>query len=182
MADEIIPEWVQRYIAETARLAQSVPHVEPLPAEVIRTVQALRPYIDNVVAAMDQLAVFNSVTGIQARQQAAMAAIVESFGTTHRLPVPTARELAEAEAELRARVVPETSEEELQKAVAEIPADPEKVKLAAFLAEVIRKATGLPAPWVVFVVVFCLAVKMNPDEVGALALAYAVMQDVRRDD
>ena len=78
-------------------------------------------------------------------------------------------------------MVPETSEEELEKAVSAIPADLEQVELAAFLLRLIDQATGVQgsAPWVVFVVVFWMAMKMNPDMVGALALAYAVALGVK---
>jgi hypothetical protein len=91
--------------------------------------------------------------------------------------LPTAAELAEADETLRTRVVPETSEQELQEAITGIADDPEKIKQAAFLTGLIEKATGIPgsAPWVVFVVVFCMALKADPDVVNAIALALAVL-------
>jgi hypothetical protein len=101
----------------------------------------------------------------------------------HRLPVPSPEELSETEADLRDRVLPETSGQEVQKAVDEIPADLEKVKLAAFLTDTLKRATSIsPTPWAVFVATFWLALKMNQDVVGALALAFAVMATVKPPD
>jgi hypothetical protein len=105
-----------------------------------------------------------------------------NFADAPRFPVPTPQELSEADAELRARVLPEVPEEALQQAVEKISADPERLKLAAFLADALQRAASIsPTPWLVFVLVFWVAMKMNPDEVGALALAYAVMGSVKPD-
>jgi len=181
MPDEVVlPEYMERFIAETDRWAKSVLHVEPPPAEVIRTVQALQPQIDGVMAAMEQLAATSSVAGILARQQESFARMAESFAATYRLPVPTPQELSEADVALRARVLPGTTDQELQEAVAEIPADPEKLKLAAFLIDVLRRAASIsPTPYAVFVLVFWVAMKMDAKEIAALALAYTVMRDYK---
>jgi hypothetical protein len=77
-------------------------------------------------------------------------------------------------------VLPETPERELQQAVADVPADPEKLKLAAFLTDVLQRALSVsPTPWVVFVLVYWAAVRMNAPEVAAAGLAFFVMQDYR---
>jgi hypothetical protein len=105
--------------------------------------------------------------------------VLERFPALTAVQTLTAEDLARADEALRTRILPETSEEELEDAVSEVTRDPEKVETAAYLADLVRRATGLPAPWAAFVFVFCVAVAMNPDVVGALALAYAVMQDFR---
>jgi hypothetical protein len=89
---------------------------------------------------------------------------------------PTAANLAEADSTLRFQVLPETTEEELQQAVSEIPADPEKLKLVAFLSKAIDEATGVQgsSPWVVFVLAFYICLKINPDPVTSLGTAIAV--------
>lgn len=100
--------------------------------------------------------------------------------TTDRLPVPTEQELLETEQVLRERVLPEVSEEELRRAVEEVPDDPEKTKLAAFLINVMQRALSVsPTPYAVFVVVFWIAMRMNASEAAAAALAFIVMQDYR---
>jgi len=171
-----LPPEVLRSIQETARALAVLQNVPP-PKEVARLAAALRPTVAALMT-IRQMAVSSSVAGIQLRQQAAYAEMVAAFAATHQVPVPTAEELAETDAALRTQVLPETSEEELAEAVTGIADDPEKVKLAAFLSEVIDQLTGIPgsAPWVKFVVVFWLAMKLNPDVVGALALAYALVQ------
>jgi hypothetical protein len=172
---------VRQFIENASKLLDSMPRAEPLPPEVAEAARALDPYTEVVQAAMkplmDYLADTSRIDAIGARYEAVFAEMLAALP----LPVPTPQELAEADQALRTRVVPETSEEELQEAVTRIPADSEKVKLAAFLSDVLRNATGLPAPWAAFVLVFCIALTMNPDVVAALAFAYVVMQDVRRD-
>ena len=171
-----LPPGMRRFIQDTARAMAALPPFPPIPPEVVRALQALQPHMASVRAAVDQMAAFNSTAGIDARQRAAFAEMAASFTATHQLPVPTADDLVETDEALRTRVVPETSEEELEKAVSEIPADPKKVELAALLTRLIDQATGVrgSTPWVVFVVAFWVAMTMNPDVVGALALAYAV--------
>jgi hypothetical protein len=100
---------------------------------------------------------------------------------TDQLPVPTPEELSEADAELRARVLPGTTEQELQQAFEKIPADPEKRRLIASLNDLLNHVPAFTPSWLVFVLVFWVAMKMNPDEVGALALAYAVAYNAKTD-
>jgi hypothetical protein len=177
-----LPPHIRQILLDAAKALAPL-STEPPPPAIVEALRIFQERLEGVRAAIDQMAASNSVAGVLARQQAAMAQIAASFATTHQVPVPTAEELAEADKRLRTQVLPETSEEELEKAVAGIADDPEKVKLAAFLTNLVEQATGVPgsAPWVVFLLVFCIAVKVDPDVVGALAFAYVIMQDVRRD-
>lgn len=172
-------EHLQQFIAKTAPFLSQF---ETPPTGFTELAQSLQPHLDSVKATLDQLAAQNSPAGILARQQDTLARIAASFGSNlHPLPVPTPQELSDAEADLRARVLPEAPEEELQQAVEKIPADPEKLKLAAFLTDLLQRAASISTPWAVFVLVFWVAMKVNPNEVGALALAYAVMCNVKLD-
>ena len=172
------PPSVLVFIQDTRKVLDSLPDIEAPPLLVTQTARALQPFIASMLAATYESAAPNR----EARYLDTLYARWQAPATpTHQSRVPTAGELVETDQALRTKVLPKTSEAELQEAVSGLQADPEKLRLAAFLAEVIRKATGLPAPWVVFVFVFCVAVNMNPDVVSALALAYAVMQDTRGD-
>jgi hypothetical protein len=163
MPDEHDPE--SRYEAIARWLARA----ETPPTEFTELAEALLPFLESVPAPRVQL---DPAVGSGAFLIAATEWVAAS------LPVPTNQELSEADAELRARVLPETSEQELVQAVEEIPADPEQLKLAAFLTDLLQRVPPVPAPWIVFVLVFWVAMKMNPNVVGALALAYAVAYNV----
>jgi hypothetical protein len=183
MPDDVLPEYMRRFIAEAARLAQTLPQVELPPPQVLQTAQALQPQIAAVEAAMERMAAANTVTGTLAGQQDTFAKIAESFAAIRRLPVPTARELSEAEAALRIHVLPEAPEQDVQEAIAEISDDPEKLKLAVMLTDLLQRAISVsPMPWLVFVLVFWVAMKLNSPEVAALALAYTVMRDYKPRD
>jgi hypothetical protein len=148
MPEEVYPEYVRRFIAETAQVLDSRPRIEPLPPEVIEGLRTLQPYTDAVRAAIEHLAVTNSLAGIQARQQDTFARIAESFAATQRLPVPTPRELSEAEAALRARVQPETPEqaEAVANAVSEVTARPERKKAVDAVAKALKHSDVVARP------------------------------------
>jgi hypothetical protein len=145
------------------------------PAEFTEWIRDLQPSAATVKAAIDLL-----IDRLGDRRGGSEYLILQNQriiaeAKPFRLPVPTPEELAEADKTLRTEVLPGTSEQEVEKAVAAIPADPEKVKTAALLAELVRRTTGLPAPWAAFVFSFCVALAMNPDVVAALGLAFAVL-------
>jgi hypothetical protein len=167
MTDEGVNPY-EAFEAKIAELLASLPRTEPPPLLITQTARSVRPYLVGMAAAM------KSADMIYTRDfpdRFAWLAV-----QVKRPPVPTAEELAEADKALRTQVLPETSEEELQEAVTGIANDPEKARLAASWADLIEKATGVPgsAPWVVFLLVFCWALKADPDVVNALALALAV--------
>jgi hypothetical protein len=183
--EEIFPPYVLQFIQDTSKLLDSLPRIEPPPASVIETAMALHPIIATVRDAMDQATPLSRAQVDEAIAQARLLPGLANVGTapTGWPLVPTAAELAETDKTLRTRVLPETSEEELQKAVSEIPSDPRKLELAAFLADMIERATGVPgsAPWVEFVLAYWIAMKLNPNVVGALALAFAVLAVMKGD-
>jgi hypothetical protein len=166
--------WPTAQLAEqVVKLRAAMQHRDPPPPEVIAAERTLQPYTGHLVLAIDQYAAVTVPDG-QTRL-AAMWAVAQKRLEARPYPaVPTAEELASIERNLRTRVLPETPGEELAEAVAAIPADPEKVKTAAWLAELVRQTTGLPAPWAAFVFSFGVALALNPDVTGALALAFAV--------
>lgn len=171
-----LPDDVLQWAAEVSKWA---PDTSTLPAEAIETAQALQPYLGSVKDAIERLAAENSPAGVLARQQDTMARIAASFPATDGLTVPTPEELAETESELLLRALPGVPAEELQVAVEEIPADPEKRDLVAFLTDALQQAASISSnPWAVFVIVFWVAMQINPVAVGALALAYAVAGNI----
>lgn len=176
MPDEVLPERTQQWV--TALLGW-IPDTALLPAEAIEAAQELQPHTDAVKEAVRQWLISSRATSPWQDPW-----LIKNFNADRSpLPVPTREELSETETALREHVLPETSEQELQEAVDEIPADPEKLRLAAFLADLLKRAASTtPTPWAVFVVAFWLALKMNPDVVGALALAFAVMPIVKPPD
>jgi hypothetical protein len=165
-----LQDWLNKSLVV---LASRWPHTEAPPAEFTEWIRDLQPSAATVNAAMDRLIdQFGGLDYVIRRNQQTVAVIgAKPFP----LPVPTVEELTEADKALRAEVLPGTSEQEVEEAVAAIPADPEKVKTAALLAELVRRTTGLPAPWAAFVFSFCVALAMNPDVVAALGLAFAVL-------
>jgi hypothetical protein len=182
MPDEFdVPPPIRQFVQDFAKVLASLP-IEPPPPGIVEALRIFQGRLEGVRAAMDQMAAFNSVAGIQARQQAAVAQMALSFAATHQVPVPTAGELAETDEALRTRILPETSQEELQEAASEVIRDPEKLELIALLKWAIDQATGVPGSslWVVFVFAFYVCVKMHADPVTsagtALALV-ALMQD-----
>jgi hypothetical protein len=166
--DEVGPNPYAAFEAKVAELLASVQGMEPPPRLIFEAAQSVRPYIDNITAAMKNADLIH--TADLGDRFAWLAVEVKDY------PGPTAAELAGANKTLRTEVLPETSGAELEKAVSGIANDPKKVELAAFLTKLVESATGIPgsAPWVVFLIVFCVALKTDPDVVGAVALALAV--------
>jgi hypothetical protein len=149
------------------------------PTGFTERLQIVESHFGAVQATLDELARRNSTAGIHDRQRDTFDKIIASFRDAYRLPAPTSQELQETDQALRERVLPEVSEQELQEAVEEIPADPEKLKLAAVLTDLLQRVPPVPAPWLAFVLVFWAAMQMNPDVVSAVALAYAVAVTVK---
>jgi hypothetical protein len=158
---EAILEPYQSFEARIEELLAKMPDIEPPPGGFIELSEVPE--------------MFRSHFGFQmaTRESAVLDAVMKSLLSV----APTAAELAAADKTLRTRVLPETSDEELAEAVAGIASDPEKVELAALLTKAVEQATGVPGstPWVVFLLVFCWALKADPNAVGALGLAFAVM-------
>jgi hypothetical protein len=115
------------------RLIENVRRWQKTYSMAADAVQRLQPVIDMVhrmepaMATVQRMPESASTLGFLARQQETITRILASYRT---LPVPTARELHEAEMELRTRL-PQTSEDvdEVKQAVAEIEADPEQLSL-----------------------------------------------------
>lgn len=153
-----------------AQLAQEMPDRQSLD-EALQSAHITNPQLDLAKPTSELWA-----NVINAAVQGGMLAKLFEILADRGLPVPTTEELSETSVALREHVLPKTSQKELREAVDAIPADPEKVKLAAFLTGALKEAISTsPTPWAVFVVVFWVAMQINPVAVGALALAFAVM-------
>jgi hypothetical protein len=184
--EEIWPQWAAEFVGDTSRLIATT-RAEAPPLVIASTVQAARPYVEIL---RDTLAATKMFRQAQAdiscswstdppprEPLISMDDIQAMLSDTSVWRVPTAVELAEADQALRTQVLPQTTGDELQEAVSRIPADPTKLELAAVLTRLAEQATGVPgsAPWVVFLVVFCVALRTDPDVVGAVAVALAVL-------
>jgi hypothetical protein len=106
-----------------------------------------------------------------------MDRIRAGWAATIQVPVPTAEELAKADQTLRTQVLPETPPEELAEAASKVIRDQEKLELVALLKWAIDQATGVEgsSPWVVFVLAFCVCLKINPDPVTSAGTALALV-------
>jgi hypothetical protein len=176
MSDEVPAASWPYFLDETA--GQWLSRHELPPTGFTKLAQALEPDLGSVSATLDQWIRANrraeeGVTGRQRRNSADR--VREPFEVAYDLPIPTQQELEKTDADLRARVLPGAPEQELRQAVEKIPAEPEKLNLAATLTNALKYASSISTPWVVFVLVYWMATKLNADEVGALALAFAVM-------
>jgi hypothetical protein len=187
MPDEKIwPLSVAEFVQDTSRLIDTMPHTGPPPPVVVSTVQAVRPYAEALRDTTDPAKRFRwtqdkgdySWSAEPPREPLISIDDLQAMlKDTSVWRVPTAGELAEADQALRTQVLPETTKEALQEAVTGIANDPRKQELAAILTRLAEQATGVPgsAPWVVFLVVFCVALRTDPDVVGAVAVALAVL-------
>jgi hypothetical protein len=175
-----------------SRLLGSIPPMDPPPLVFINACESARTYPETLKAA-SQLAETIRVTEIDGQYVWSVNESQRPVITKDDLLAlldnnshffhfsghgwPTAADLAEADQTLRTQVLPETSPEELQEAASEVIRDPEKLKLIASLREAIDQATGVPgsSPWVVFVVAFCVCLKINPDPVTSAGTALALV-------
>jgi len=177
MRDDEFSKWRERLL-----LVASPGDWSP-PAEFIEKAEELQPQLRFVRARLEQLLVDSNTAAYLALHEHTFASLQTNFAPTRLLIAPTPEELSLAEETLREHVLAEVSDQELEQAVAEIPDDPEKLKLVAFLTDALKQAVSTREKrWLAFVLVFWLAMRMKPEVVGALALAFAVMCLVKPDD
>src|SRR5258708_6542117 len=134
-----IPPVILRKLADGLRGIQPLAdQIRPLTESAARISESLRPQMDAVRVALDQMAGSNSIGGVMARQREAMAAIQSRFTDW---PVPAPAELEEARASLQ-RNLPETPEqvEEIGQRAATIEADSEQRSLIERMTGALKQA------------------------------------------
>jgi len=171
MSDDLPLASVSIYIDEAVLQWLARPEIPP--DRFTELAEAIEPYLAPAKAAID--------LGVRASRRGTRLLQYGPNEIRFPLPVPTAEELEKKDADLRARLLPEAPEQELQQAVWRLRQDPKKLNLAVILTNALKRAAPILTPWLVFVLVYWLATKLNADEVGALALAFAVMLGAKPD-
>jgi hypothetical protein len=140
MTDELsYPDSDRELEDRLAKLFEELlPSFDPILAEATQRYVALRQYIEEAIAAMDEV-------GRDWRSVATAPVVMTDLNVKAlRVAVPTLQELSDTETDLRSRVLRETSKPELQRAIREIPDDPEKLKACCFPEGSDRPRHGRP--------------------------------------
>lgn len=162
------PDYIWRMLDKAAqhqRMLEKAARHQKMLSKTADSINRLQPVIDlatrvaPLMATIEHAAQSANRLGAIARNQETIARILKSHPT---LPVPTARDLDEAEADLLSRL-PQTPEDvrEVEQAIAQIDSDPERVSLIGKLTSgITRDDVKELSAWALLVLVGWLLFKM----------------------